>query len=173
MNRGIINRLGNQEYPMGSVLVNENYKQKIIEDIIFPDEYKKWKTKVNGFWALKLNKEDQIRTTEYVNIFNQDIFEEFEDDIVYIDTDCIFLKNYNDKLFNKIKDINLSFDKCEVKYLWVERNKSIIYVDDSGMVERGFGSSTYREKASIIKRKINNTILSKSRNAKINEILKI
>jgi hypothetical protein len=130
-------------------------------------EYTEWKIFVNSFFG-KLSKEKQICVTEYMSIFYKELITKFQNDIVYIDCDVIFMKD-NPLIIDYIKKLEVPFDYIKVPYFWAESKKRLIYSLNTGEIEsKGF----HFKNNSLLERQkhIRDIITIEVRNDKLNKI---
>jgi len=144
-------------------------KNKSTLKSVSTNEYGEWKIFINSFFGGKeLNKQEQIFVTEYINLFYEDLIKEFQDDIIYIDTDMLFIKP-KPIILECIKKLDIPFDYIESPYFWIESKKRLIYTLNNGEIEsKGF--SYKRESLLERKKVIEDIIKSEMRNDKLNEI---
>ena len=143
-------------------------KNKSTLKSVSTNEYGEWKIFINSFFGKKLNKQEQIFVTEYINLFYEDLIKEFQDDIIYIDCDMLFIKP-KPIILEWIKKLDIPFDYIESPYFWIESKKRLIYALNNGEIEsKGF--SYKRESLLERKKVIEDIIKSEMRNDKLNEI---
>lgn len=129
------------------------------------NEYTEWKKYVNSFFT-RLSRKESVYLTYYLNLFYRDLLEKFNDDIIYIDTDTLFINN-NKEIFKEIEKLDVGYVDNLVPYFWIENKKRLIYMLDDGEIEsKGFKFESHKEK----EKAIISIIITESRNDKLSQI---
>lgn len=133
-------------------------------------DYKALKEFTYSAYAFYLTKDQQKYVLYYITLFYKDFIKRFKDSIAYIDLDLIFFKKEKEKeIIEYLSFLNDKFEIKVLKYIFLNRKKIYVYVDNNDeFTYRGFSSNPKSiEKKEVIK----NRILTELRSDKIDSIL--
>ena len=107
--------------------------------------YQELRTFKNAYYGhlYRRNPEYCQLLTEYINVFYTNLKKVVKDDnLIYYDTDTIFVKEINDDIINELNKLDIVYYIDDIRYIYVEGLKRLIWTNPYGGIEvKGMRSS--------------------------------
>lgn len=142
--------------------INELRKYLLKENKTSDDRYF-----INTFF-LSLSKDDRNKVIQCANAFNDRLEEDFQDLIIYIDTDTAYFTKVNDDILNLYSKIDIPFTLFKIEYAYFLDIKKYIY---SELNEIKYSNLLLTSSNAHLKETCFSKFLCEIRNDKLNKIL--
>jgi len=123
-----------------------------------PDEYLKWKYHTNSLYG-------RIKTplvVEYLHYVYGDLIDKYKDNIIYIHSDMIMLKNDKSTIKDDLRFMNFSFDESVVENFYFSSKARYMIYSEGILLHKGYRDDINRkELLQNIKEEIRNKRLDK------------
>mgnify|MGYP000906264604 FL=1 len=104
----------------------------IKEDVEESDMYN-WRYAFNTIWSklFQRNRNDANMVCDYMHHFYQELLHKNNNEIIYIDTDCIILNELSQDVKNLIDELGLPYKTVDLDYFYLIAKKRYAYTDEN------------------------------------------
>ena len=134
-----------------------------------PKEYYNLKVFTNSYWGnilYRYNPKNANYIIDYLGTFYKELIVNNPDNIVYVDTDSIFIKNINQDIIDKVNEIGIPYDLNIIDYFYIISKKKLCYTDENNLIKTKGISIKDKDK----KRFLEGLIIEARRNDKLTEL---